>query len=418
MDLIEYKEDMETCTRCSACKFIPLEVVKGYEYVEICPSIKRFNFHAFSAGGRLAIGVALLESRIGYSDKLLEVLYNCQMCGGCDVSCKYAMDMEVLDPLYSLRIDAVKKGKRVEVFEKMVTELKDKKRMVGKEGEREWFENLEIKIYTDQKVETLFHVGCRTTAYPDLWEIPRKTIELFRKSGIEVGIGGSREMCCGGRAFELGYKEEFLNHARSYANLLRERGIKTIITSCAECYYAFKVLYRRFGISEDFKVFHTVEYLLSLLKEGRLKLKRPLRMTLTYHDPCHLGRLGEPYIPFEGKRLPGHIILFDPPKRFRRGEHGVYEPPRELLKGIEGIKFFEMNRTKEYAFCCGAGGGVKEFNPSFALWTAKERLEEAENTGAQAIVTACPGCKKNLEEAKGDGNLKILDIAELFAIVT
>ena len=100
MALEDYRNDMETCRRCSACKFIPLEKVNGFQPVNVCPSISRYNFHTYSAGGRMVNGVALLEKRIDFSDKFLEVVYNCQMCGACDVSCKYAMDMEVMEPIY------------------------------------------------------------------------------------------------------------------------------------------------------------------------------------------------------------------------------------------------------------------------------------------------------------------------------
>ena len=92
MALEQYQSDMETCCRCSACKFIPLEKVKSYQPVNICPSITYNDFHAYSGGGRMGIGVAILENRLEYTDKLLDVVYNCMTCGGCDISCKYAMD--------------------------------------------------------------------------------------------------------------------------------------------------------------------------------------------------------------------------------------------------------------------------------------------------------------------------------------
>ena len=104
-----------------------------------------------------------------------------------------------------------------------------------------------------------------------------------------------------------------------------------------------------------------------------------------------------------------------PPKEFRRGTQGVYEPPRNVLKGIPGIKLVEMDRVKEYAWCCGAGGGVSETNSEFARWTASERIAEAEETGAKAIVTACPGCECIFKDTiKGNGSYpKIYDLIEL-----
>jgi Fe-S oxidoreductase len=143
-------------------------------------------------------------------------------------------------------------------------------------------------------------------------------------------------------------------------------------------------------------------------------------LNVTYHDPCHLGRLGEPYLHWQGKQVAGHIRIYDPPKEFRRGTNGVYEPPRSVLKSIPSLKLVEMERIKEYAWCCGAGGGVKETNPEFAKFTAGERIKEAESTGAEAIVTACPGCEKSFEEAiiETGSSLKVFDVVELIAKAT
>jgi Fe-S oxidoreductase len=103
--------------------------------------------------------------------------------------------------------------------------------------------------------------------------------------------------------------------------------------------------------------------------------------------------------------------VYDPPRVLRRGTYGVYEPPRELLRAIPGVKLVEMDRIKEYAWCCGAGGGVKETSPEFAAWTAGERLAEAESTGAEALVTACPHCAQNL--AGNGSSLKVYDVVEI-----
>ena len=189
------------------------------------------------------------------------------------------------------------------------------------------------------------------------------------------------------------------------------------MTGCAECYHAFKVLYDKFGVKGDLEVLHTSEYFARLMKKGDLKPRKKVDLSVTYHDPCHLGRQGEPYIHWKGKRIPGQIILFDPPKEFRRGTYGVYQPPRDVLKSIPGIKLVEMERTREYAWCCGAGGGVRETNPDFALWTANERIREAGETGAEAIVTGCPGCENSFGAAiKESGNgLKVFDVVELLA---
>ncbi len=418
MRLSEFRQDMETCCRCSACKFIPFEKVKGYQNVNVCPSIARYNFHVYSGGGRLGMGVALLQKELTFSDKLLEVIYNCQMCGACDISCKYAMDMEVLEPLNAIRMECVENGHTLPVLDKMVTSL----HQAGSQPEAAaespaWFDSLTVNHAYRNSTEVLYHAGCRTVRNPDMWKAAQSTVKLLQKAGIAVGIAGHRETCCGGRAYQSGYQSDFLNLAKAKIKQLGDSGVKTLVTGCAECYHSFKVLYQRFNLIGKIEVMHTSQYLPRLIKAGRLIPQQTVNMDVSYHDPCYLGRLGEPYIPWSGRQIPGQIRLFDPPKEFRRGSHGVYQPPREILSQIPGLKLKEMERIKEYAWCCGAGGGVQETNPQFAEWTAGERIHEAAATGARAIVTACPGCQTLFRSVikSQKSNLKVWDIVEILA---
>ena len=422
MALEQYQCDMETCCRCSACKFIPLENVKGFSNVNVCPSISRYNFHAYSGGGRMGIGVALLEGELDYSDRLLEVVYNCQMCGACDISCKYAMDMDVFEPISEMRISCVENGRILPVFEKMMEGLRQNGRLVppGKVKGGNWHQGLEVRDYTRQKVDVIFHAGCRTSCDKSLWKVARSSLALLQKAGIDAGIAMTDEPCCGGRAYYLGYKTDFLKQAERNMKQFARSGAKTLVTGCAECYQAFKVLYDRFGFRGEIEVLHITEYLARLVRQGKLTPSRKINLHVTYHDPCYLGRLGEPWIHWKGRQIPGQIRLFEPPREFRRGSYGVYGPPRELLQSLPGLTLTEMDRTREYAWCCGAGGGVKESNPEFAAWTAGERLKEAEATGAEALVTACPGCEKNFTDALRSRAtaLQIYDVVELVARAT
>ena len=417
MAIEDYRGDTEMCCRCSACKFIPLQMVKGFEHSYGCPSIAKYNFHGYSGGGRLNIANQMLKSGFKYSDRLLDIVYNCQMCGACDVSCKYAMDMEVLEPIYEFRIKAVEDGHTNPALDKVINSLRQQGTMVvSAKGKRAaWAEELNLKDATKEKVEVYYHVGCLTSYDRNYQKLAKATVKILKKAGVDFGIGYENETCCGGRAFKMGYKQDFLNQAKKNTDMLKKASAKTLVTGCADGYQAFKVLYDKYNLKGDLEVLHITEYLARLLKEGKLKLNKKVDLNVTYHDPCYLGRLGEPWIHWEGKRIPGHRFIFDPPKVYRRGTHGVYAPPRDVLMSIPGVKLAEMDRIKEYAWCCGAGGGVNESNPEFSMWTAKERIEEAESTGAEAIVTACPWCEKNFNEAikESGSSLKVYDFIEL-----
>jgi len=417
MGLEQYKGDMEMCCRCSTCKFIPMQKVKGAEYSYACPSIAKYNFHAYSAGGRLNIGAAMLKNGFNYTDKLLDIVYNCQMCGACGVSCNYAMDMEVLEPINEFRIKCNEDGKTNPALDKVIAGLRKTGTMVpGAKGKRgDWAAGLNLKDATKVKVDVLYHVGCLTSYDKNMQKLAKATAKILQKAGVNFGIAGDAETCCGGRAYQMGYKEDFLNQAKKNMAMIKKAGVKTLVTGCADGYQAFKVLYDKYNLKGNLEVLHISEYIDKLIKDGKLKPRKKVDISVTYHDPCRLGRLGEPWIHWEGKKIPGDRFVFDPPKEYRRGTKGVYEPPRDVLKSIPGIKLTEMTRIKEYSWCCGAGGGVNESNPGFARWTAQERIKEAVSTGAEAIVTACPWCEKTFNEAvkESGSSLKVYDIVEL-----
>ena len=416
MGLEQYKGDMAMCCRCSCCKFIPMQMIDGYKYANICPSISKYNFHSYSGGGRMNIGTEMLTNGFKYTDKLLDIVYNCQMCGACGASCNYAMDMEVNEPIAEFRIQCVNDGKTHPALDEAVKLLRKKGAMVPPKGKRgDWAKGLKIKNAAKEKVEVLYHVGCLTSYDKETQKVAKATAKILQKAGVDFGIAGDAETCCGGRAYQMGYEKDFLKQAKKNMALIKKAGVKTVVTSCADGYQAFKVLYDKFKLKGDLEVLHISEYIDRLIKDGTLKLRKNADLSVTYHDPCRLGRLGEPWIHWEGKKIPGDRFVFDPPKHYRRGTYGVYEPPRDVIKAVPGVKLTEMVRIKEYAWCCGAGGGVSESNPEFAVWTARERIEEAESTGAEAIVTACPWCEKTLTEAikESGSTLKVLDIVEL-----
>ncbi len=418
MALEQYQGDVNMCCRCSACKFIPLQQVKSYDFSYVCPSIARYQFHSYSGGGRANIISAGLKNGFNYTEKLLDIVYNCQMCGACGVSCNYAMDMELQEPINELRLKCVAEGKTNAELDQVIKGLKKTGSMVPTQGKRgDWAKGLNLKDATKEKVDVLFHVGCLTSYNKDMHKIAKATARILKKAKVNFGIAGNNETCCGGRAYQMGYENEFLKQAKKNMAMIKKAGIKTVVTACADGYQAFKVLYDKYELKGDLEVLHITEYIDMLIKDGKLTPKKQIDMVVTYHDPCRLGRLGEPWINYKGKKIPGDRFVFDPPKEYRKGTKGVYEIPRDVLTSIPGIKLNEMERIKEYAWCCGAGGGVSDSNPGFAQWTATERIFEAVATGAEAIVSACPWCEKSFSEAmeESGSSMKVYDIVELVA---
>ncbi len=418
MALQDYLAEAERCSQCSYCKWIPFDQMKGVRFSRGCPSIAYNNFVSYSARGRYNVTRALLSGGIPYNERLKDVAYQCLTCGNCDVTCKICRyNLEPLDMVRELKAHLVNQGQTLPQLQRLVDGLgKLDNLMLKPKAERgRWAEGLDIRQVASEPATVLFYAGCRFSFDEELWPKVRGAVSLLKLGGVDIGVLGANEPCCGGRAYSMGYREEFMRCAAKNMALWKEAGVKTIVTSCSDCYHAFKRLYPAVG--SQIQVVHTVEYLDKLIQEGRIKLTRRLPLKVTYHDPCHLGRQGEAYIPWNGreKKVFNQIIVYEPRRPRYNGSGGIYDPPRNILKAIPGVSLVEMERIREYAWCCGAGGGCREAYPAFSSWTASERIEEARSTGAEAIVTACGWCERNFKDSVSStgGGIQVLDVAEM-----
>jgi Fe-S oxidoreductase len=414
MTLDEFEDMMDSCVRCSKCKFIPQLAIKSKRFSHICPSIQFYNFHSYSGGGRMIMANAYHKGRIELSEDLLQVLYSCTNCGGCDVSCKWVYDFEPNEVIHELRVRAVESGVGPLPKHKQYIELVDRnKNPYGEPSEKRpaW---LADDIELDNNSDTLYFVGC-TAAYRRE-EIALATARVLNHAGENFKILGSDEFCCGSPVYRVGDRQKAIEIMKHNVELFKNHGVKRIITSCAGCFNMFATEYPRF-VETDFEVIHTSQLMEKLLDDGKLKPKVEVPLKVTYHDPCHLGRMSEPYEPYEGEKVEilSQVYMWDPPKPERRGANGVYDAPRNVLKQIPGVKLIEMERIREYSYCCGAGAGCKAAFPEFALFAGNERVEEAESTDADALISTCPFCSTNLQDAiKEKGSkLEFYDLTQI-----
>jgi Fe-S oxidoreductase len=418
MALEDYRAEAERCSQCSYCKWIPFDQMRSWRFSRGCPSIAYHNFNSYSARGRYSVSLALLEGRIDYDERVKDIAYQCQTCGNCDVACKVCRyNLEPTDMIRELRAKLVSEGRTVPEYDKLIKGLKQSNNMLSKPkaGRGKWAEGLDVKNLTSSKADVVFFAGCRFSYDESQQSTARAAVSLLTRAEVDIGIMGVDEICCGQRAYDTGYRQEFSVCAEKNIAAWKKAGVKTVVTSCADCYHAFKRLYPQLG--SQIEVIHTSEFLDKLIKEGKIRFTRTVPLKVTYHDPCYLGRHGEPYVPWKGKekKIQNQVVVYEPRRPRYNGAWGVYDPPRNVLKSIPGIELIEMERIKEAAWCCGAGGGVRDGYPEFSNWTATERIEEAKATGAEALVSACGWCEKNfIDSIKGSGEkMKVFDIAEL-----
>jgi heterodisulfide reductase subunit D len=245
---------------------------------------------------------------------------------------------------------------------------------------------------TKETGDVFYFVGCRPyfdVVFRDInagsIQGVQNVLEILNACGVEPVVS-INERCCGHDALWNGNEETFKQLAGLNLDLIRSSGAKQVIFSCPEGYHTFKHYYPKYFGKLDFEPVHILDFLAEKLSAGTIQLAESKTQTVTYHDPCRLGRMA-----------------------------GVYDAPRRLLEAIPGIELKEMPRSRENGVCCGTAGWMNCSSCSKEIQL--QRLSEADDTGAGALVTACPKCQIHFRCAKQAFDLKI-KITDLFDLVT
>lgn len=407
-ELEQLRHTMEQCNHCGQCKWILAPKSQGVDFAEVCPIHMRFGFDAYSGQGLLNIAQEVIEGTLPLTPQLVETVYTCTTCGACDTNCKSVRDMEVLETILALRRRIVESGAGPLASHREIAERIASTHNIYGLAHEQRFAWLTDAARSSARAELIYYVGDRT-AYRKP-ELAVNTMRILDELGASFAMLGLDEWNDGNFLWRTGQAAAAAITARHNVEALRARGAKTVVCSDAESLSVMRDFYPRVA-DLDFTVVHITELVAQALRAGRLKFTRPARRKVTFHDPCYLGRLAEPYVHWEGE-----IHAFNrhvPTKIWRRGSDGVYDAPRTVLLAVPGLELVEMTRHAEASLCCGAGGGVAEAFPDFAQWTARERLREAAATGAESVVSAAPLCHCNLEKAGDAVSMRIVDITQI-----
>lgn len=415
-NLNNFTYDMSHCIKCKGCTWVDHTYMPGINFSTRCPSATKELYDSYGAYGKMRIGLAVNEGKLKFTDELLKILYECTLCGACDVGCKRNLDLEIELTLEALRVKAVKDGAGPMPEHKTIAAniAKTHNRFGAKHSERkDW---LPAGVKPAAKADLLYFPGCASSYRHK--EIARATAKILGSSKTPFTMMAD-EWCCGNVLYSVGMIDEAKALAKRNIEAIKATGAKTLMTSCAECYRMIKVDYPKIlGIATKdlgFEVIHLVEFVDRAIKAGSLKLTKTVDLKLHYHDSCSLSRQSEPWTPWKGER--GLWGVISPNLERRRGSNGIYDLPREILSSIPGIKLVEGIRKRENAWCCGAGRGAKDAFPEFSKWTANEKLTEIKEIGAEAVTATCPYCKENFAGAAATAreNLTVLDFSEIIA---
>lgn len=337
---------------------------------------------------RFSMRKIVREATFGMTDIESEEIWRCTTCGSCPQQCP--RDVRQIESGVSLRRLATEYGifpNSVKPLRTVSASLAGAGNPLGEERKTraDWAKDLSVQAYTEG-MAVLYFPGCYLSYDPRLKKVAAATAAILNRAGVEFGILGTRENCCGESIRKTGNEDLFKRLARENIKTFIEHGVKKILVSSPHCYHTFKNEYPEFMV--NFEVVHISQYLCELINAGKLELTRDYGKKVTYHDPCYLGR-----------------------------HNGLYDEPRQALLKVPGLSLVEMPDTRANSLCCGGGGGRIWMETVKGERFSDLRVEQAVGVGAEVLVTACPYCIANFEDSrlalKDDATLEIKDITEI-----
>ncbi len=311
------------------------------------------------------------EATFGLTEIESEDIWLCTTCGRCPQQCP--RDVKQIESGVALRRIASEYGvfpASVKPVRTINAGLVGQGNPFGEDREKRaaWAEGLSVKPFTEG-MEILYFPGCYLSYDPRLKKVAKATANILNLAGVDFGILGPKENCCGESIRKTGDEELFKRLAKENIKTFIDNGVKKILVSSPHCYHTFKNEYPEFRV--NFDVVHISQYLFELVNEGRLQLKKDYRKKVTYHDPCYLGR-----------------------------HNGIYDEPRGVLKKIPGLELNEMVESSSDSLCCGGGGGRVWMETQKGERFSDLRIEQALGVGAEVLATSCPYCITMLEDSR------------------
>ena len=351
---------------------------------ERCPSYEYFKFRTYTAMDRNSLATLMYRENFPITDDLKQVIYSCTQCSVCSEICG------LVDPVQinrAAREEIVEKSSLLPGHERLRATHDKNGNPYGVQNQNRgrWAEGLGIKNLTKEKAENLFFVGCSAALRPGLRKMAIRTAHLFQRAGLDFGILGAEEKCCGYIPRMLGDARQFDKEMSRNVELLNSLGIKKLITGCPGCLLTFKS-YPKGKL--NFEVIHSLQVIEDLIRSEWFEPQPVSECKVTYHDPCELGR-----------------------------GCGIFDSPRNILKAVPGTELVEMDRHGHWSYCCGSGGCVEHILPEMVNFNAENRLREAESTGADVLVTACPQCYMTFLKAarRKETGIRVEDISVFLA---
>jgi Fe-S oxidoreductase/nitrate reductase gamma subunit len=389
--------DVEACILCGRCEEVCpayLANKEGYTPRQFISRLKQsLNEMQESAGKTIFENTSALGSEAaGLSDFVNgafdeEYIWNCRTCTACMEVCPAFV--EHVDTLLEIRRNEVLiQGRMPAEAAQAMKMLEANGNPFGPQSDRiDWINQMDVRVVgPGEKVDVLYWIGCCATFDPQKQKIAENLCRLMERCGIDFGVLGADERCCGDPARVIGQEMLFQQIAKEQVESLKQRDFKVLLTSCPHCYNVLAHEYKQFG--GDFDVVHHSEFLHEMLWDGTLVPQFGAKRKYVYHDPCYLGRYQK-----------------------------IYDSPREVIKAIPDADVVEMKDYREKSLCCGGGGGHYWMDLKRGERINNLRVKQAFEAGADTIVTSCAYCLHMLEDSvkllNHDDTMRVIDIGSL-----
>lgn len=334
----------------------------------------------------LSIRTFMREAQLGI-ENATENLWLCTTCGECEAYCPRGV--VISDVFRGLRQIAWDNGEPEAGLPSVLWSVfwNQNPWSQAPSQRSSWAKDLDLPSFDPEKHEILFYVGCTASFDKRAQKVSRSLVKILKAAGVTFGVLGDDEPCCGESVLNVGHKPYFLEIVDGTMKVFQDRGVTKFITVSPHCYDVFKNHYPQM---EGFEPVHYTQYLAGLIKDKKLKFENKLKHKVTFQDPCYLAR-----------------------------HNDESDAPRQVLKAMKGVKLNEMENIGMDTLCCGGGGGRMFLETEAGERFADLRVDQALETNADILVTACPACISCLEDSVKSKKLKdfvVMDVAELGAL--
>ena len=387
---IRQRMALDACTECGQCLTVCPAVAASGD-ADLSAQVRMHNLKKLLREGNFfwkALNEMLGREPLATPQVLKDYglsVFRCSLCGDCEEVCPAGLPLK--DMWLSLREELSRTGDAPDKIRMIRANLDGSHNVFDEDNDErgDWVDDMRKPPRggcVKDSAEVVYFTGCVGAYFPLAQKIPMAFVEILDAGGVDFTIMAGDEWCCGFPLQGSGQSAGLPAIIAHNVAAAKARGARKVVFTCPSCYQIWREAY-----PPEFELVHASEMVAQLVLEDRLPLGE-LPMTVTYHDPCDLGRGGR-----------------------------VFDEPRAIMARIPGLTLVEMEHNREHCLCCGGGGNLEMIDPDLSAAMAKRKVEETVATGAEAIITNCQQCVRTMMTyaKRNKVNIDVMDMSQLVA---